>query len=298
GNIRFEEAFTPDLCRLLAASGCIAVTAGLETASDRLLDKMKKGITVDQTALVASAFKNAGILVHTYLMYGFPSETVQDTIDSLERVRQLVAAGLIQSGFWHRFTVTAHSPIGLNPAAHGLLILGPEFQGFAENDLLHRDRRSTTPEWLGEGLRRAMLNFLEQRGLHMDVRQWFDHAAPKPKVSPTWVRRVIKDPIAPGDSRAERRFVWLGGRPLWEPAGTRMRMILPGHASDQAVMLAAHQVAWLAELITRSTPRNNPGSYPRLREASLTFPRGIDEFESFLANRAWKKLRSAGLLLV
>ncbi|HEX5646220.1 MAG TPA: radical SAM protein, partial [Nitrospira sp.] len=90
GNIRFEEAFSPDLCRLLAASGCIAVTAGLETASDRLLDKMKKGITVDQTALVASAFREAGILVHAYLMYGFPSETIQETMDSLERVRQLM----------------------------------------------------------------------------------------------------------------------------------------------------------------------------------------------------------------
>ena len=130
GNIRFEEAFSPDLCCLLAASGCIAVTAGLEAASDRLLEKIKKGITVDQTALVAAAFKDAGILIHAYLMYGCPSETVQETIDSLERVRQLFAADLIQSAFWHRFTATAHSPIGLKPAAHGLRILGPEFQGF------------------------------------------------------------------------------------------------------------------------------------------------------------------------
>ena len=122
GNIRFEETFTPDLCRLLAASGCIAVTAGLEAASDRLLAKMKKGITVDQTALVAAAFRDAGILVHAYLMYAFPSETIQDTVDSLERVRQLFAAGVIQSAFWHRFTTTAHSPIGLNPKANGLRI--------------------------------------------------------------------------------------------------------------------------------------------------------------------------------
>ncbi|MDH5580245.1 MAG: radical SAM protein, partial [Betaproteobacteria bacterium] len=120
GNIRFEEAFTPDLCRLLAASGCIAVTAGLEAASDRLLNKMKKGITVDHTVLVAAAFRDAGILVHAYLMYGFPSESIQETVDSLERVRQLFAADLMQSAFWHRFTATAHSPIGLNPESNGL----------------------------------------------------------------------------------------------------------------------------------------------------------------------------------
>jgi len=297
-NIRFEETFTPDLCRLLAASGCIAVTAGLETASDRLLEKMKKGITIDQIVLVAKAFKDAGILVHAYLMYEFPSETVQDTIDSLERVRQLVAADLIQSDFWHRFTATAHSPIGLNPAAHGLRILGPEFQGFAENDLLHRDRRSTTPEWLGEGLRRSMLNFIEQRGLTIDVRHWFDHPVPEPRVSPTWVPRLLKDQDLADDSRAERRVVWLGGRPRWKPAGTGTRLILPGQSSDQAVMLADRQAEWLDDLIKQSTPQHQRGSYPRLKEAGRPFPGGVQEFESFLATRAWEKLRSVGLLLV
>jgi tRNA A37 methylthiotransferase MiaB len=139
GNIRFEEAFSRDLSRLLAASGCIAVTAGLEAASDRLLERMKKGITVDQTVLVASGFKEAGVLVHAYLMYGFPSESIQETIDSLERVRQLFAADLIQSAFWHRFTATAHSPIGLDPKSNGIRILGPVFDGFADNDLIHHD---------------------------------------------------------------------------------------------------------------------------------------------------------------
>ncbi|HSB44422.1 MAG TPA: radical SAM protein, partial [Nitrospira sp.] len=180
GNIRFEEAFSPDLCQLLAASGCIAVTAGLEAASDRILEKIKKGITVDNTALVSAAFNDAGILIHAYLMYGCPSETIQETIDSLERVRQLFAAGLMQSAFWHRFTATAHSPVGLQPARHGIRILGPAFEGFAENDLTHEDRFGQTPNWLGEGLRRSMLNFLEGRGLTLDVRQWFDCPAPKP----------------------------------------------------------------------------------------------------------------------
>jgi len=58
-----------------------------------------------------------------------------------------VEADLIQSAFWHRFTATAHSPIGLDPSAHGLRIMARRFEGFAENDLLHQDRRSKTPEW-------------------------------------------------------------------------------------------------------------------------------------------------------
>lgn len=299
GNIRFEEAFTPDLCRLLAASGCIAMTAGLEAASDRLLEKIKKGITVDHTALVAAAFKDAGILIHAYLMYGCPSETVQETVDSLERVRQLFATDLIQSAFWHRFTVTAHSPIGLNPASHGLRILGPEFQGFAENDLLHQDEQGETPEWLGEGLRRSLLNYLERRGLPLDVRQWFDHSVPRPRVSSTWVRHLLKERIATDDAQAERRFVWLGGQPVCEQAGKRTRLILPGHSCDQTITLANQQAQWLHHLIQHSTTQNNPSyPYPLLRETKATFPGTVKEFEVFLSTTSWKMVRAAGLLLV
>jgi radical SAM superfamily enzyme YgiQ (UPF0313 family) len=117
GNIRFEKSFTPELCLQLADSGCIAVSGGLEVASDRLLKLMQKGVSVEQVARVTRAFSDAGILVHAYLMYGFPTQTVQDTVDALEYVRQLFAAGCIQSGFFHRFVCTVHSPVGLHPEA-------------------------------------------------------------------------------------------------------------------------------------------------------------------------------------
>jgi hypothetical protein len=275
------------------------VTAGLEAASDRLLEKIKKGITVDQTTLVAAAFKDAGILIHAYLMYGCPSETVQETVDSLERVRQLVATDLIQSAFWHRFTATAHSPIGLKPAAHGLRILGPEFQGFAENDLLHEDQHGTTPEWLGEGLRRSMLNYLEGRGLTLDVRQWFDHSVPRPRVSSTWVHCLLKNRIVEDDPQAERRFVWLGGQPVCENVGRKTRLILPGHTSDHAITLANQQAQWLDDLIRQSSPHNHSSHpYPLFRETKRTFPGTVKEFETFLGTTSWKKVRAAGLLLV
>ncbi len=298
GNIRFETAFSPDLCRLLSASGCIAVTAGLEAASDRLLDKMKKGITVDQTALVAAGFKDAGILIHAYLMYGCPSETIQETIDSLERVRQLVAENLLQSAFWHRFTVTAHSPVGLNPDAHGLRILGPKFQGFAENDLLHHDDRGETPTWLGEGLRRSLLNYLERRGLELDVRQWFDDEVPPPQVSSTWLRRLLKKRTNDDHSDLERRLVWLGGPVACEQIGKRATLTVTGARQNHAISLPEPEARWLEQLIRDATPRHRSQTYPHMREACRQFSGSESTFNAFLATSSWKQIRDAGLVLV
>lgn len=181
GNIRFEKTFTAELCHLLAAAGCIAVSGGLEVASDRLLKLMKKGVTVGQVARVTRAFRDAGIMVHAYLMYGFPTETVQDTIDALERVRQLFAAGCLQSAYWHRFAATAHSPIGLNPEAYGITLQPPQKVTFAHNDIEFTDPVGTDHDFLGSGLRKALYNYMHGVGLDADVREWFEPRPPTPR---------------------------------------------------------------------------------------------------------------------
>jgi len=181
GNIRFEKSFTPALVELLARSGCVAVSGGLEVASDRLLALMKKGVTVDQVARVTHAFTDAGIMVHAYLMYGFPTETAQETVDALERVRQLFAEGCIQSAFWHRFAATAHSPIGQRPELYGVR-LGPEAPvTFARNEVPFIDPTGCDHARLGPGLRKAIYNFMHGVGLDQDVRTWFDEGAPAPR---------------------------------------------------------------------------------------------------------------------
>jgi hypothetical protein len=174
GNIRFEKSFTPELTSLLAQSGCVAVSGGLEVASDRLLSLMKKGVTVEQVARVTRAFTDAGILVHAYLMYGFPTETTQETIDALERVRQLFAAGCIHSAYWHRFAATAHSPIGLDPSAYGITLKPPPVITFAHNDVAFDDPVGTDHDFLGAGLRKALYNYMHGVGLDADVREWFE----------------------------------------------------------------------------------------------------------------------------
>ncbi|HCI71265.1 MAG TPA: radical SAM protein [Balneola sp.] len=173
-NIRFEKTFNFELCELMAKAGCIAVTGGLEVASDRLLGKMKKGVDIAQVTRVTNNFSENGIMVHAYLMYGFPTETQQETIDSLEVVRQLFEKNCIQSGFWHLFTTTVHSPIGKNPDEFGIKITGPEFQGFAQNDLWHEDPEGAEHTTYTQGLNRALNSYLNNEGLEKNIEEWFD----------------------------------------------------------------------------------------------------------------------------
>jgi radical SAM superfamily enzyme YgiQ (UPF0313 family) len=198
GNVRFEKAFTPELAQLLARSGCVAISGGLEVASDRLLGLMQKGVTVEQVARVTRAFTDAGIMVHAYLMYGFPTQTVQDTIDALERVRQLFAEGCVQSAFWHRFTATVHSPIGKQPKLFGIKLHRPSrtrAPRFARNDVGFDDPTGTDHDALADGLRTAVYNYMHGVGLEEDPRAWFGRKAklPKAKVAPDLIARALAD---------------------------------------------------------------------------------------------------------
>lgn len=191
GNIRFETAFTPELCRELAESGCIAVSGGLEAASDRLLKLMNKGVSVEQVAKVSKSFSDAGILVHAYLMYGFPTQTVQETVDSLEYVRQMVAEGCLQSGFFHRFACTVHSPVGRNPERYGIKLVPLPSAPFAKNDVEFLDPTDLDHALLGKGLAKALYNYMHGVGLDADVRSWFDFRVPRTTVKRDFIARVI-----------------------------------------------------------------------------------------------------------
>ena len=191
GNIRFEKSFTPELCRQLADSGCIAISGGLEVASDRLLKLMQKGVSVDQVARVTKGFSDAGILVHAYLMYGFPTQTVQDTVDALEYVRQLFDAGCIQSGFFHRFVCTVHSPVGQKPEDFGVRLKPLPPISFAKNDVGFIDPTGVDHDALGVALNKALYNYMHGIGLDQDVRSWFDMKVPRTRVPRNFIGRAL-----------------------------------------------------------------------------------------------------------
>ena len=213
-NVRFEKSFTRDLCLLLKASGCIAVSGGLEVASDRLLELIQKGITVAQVARVNKNFTEAGIMVHAYLMYGFPTQTAQETIDSLEMVRQMFKLGILQSAFWHLFTMTAHSPVGLDPEKYRVKKVTEAIGTFANNDIEHIDPTGADHETFSFGLKKSLLNYMHGIGLDDPLQKWFDPVimgfkVPKTAVSPDYIANALNE-YDTTLAKPTAKIIWLG----------------------------------------------------------------------------------------
>ena len=152
---------------------------------------MKKGVSVEQVARVTRAFSDAGILVHAYLMYGFPTQTVQDTVDALEYVRQLFAAGCIQSGFFHRFACTVHSPVGKNPEEYGVTLHAAAARRVREERrrLRRPDRRRS--RCAGRRAEEGAVQLHARHRAREDVRSWFDVEVPRTKVPREYVARAL-----------------------------------------------------------------------------------------------------------
>ncbi|MFC4688233.1 B12-binding domain-containing radical SAM protein [Epilithonimonas pallida] len=189
-NIRFEKSFTQDLCFLLKISGCIAVSGGLEVASDRLLKLIDKGVSVEQVAKVTRNFTEAGIMVHAYLMYGYPTQTVQETVDSLEMVRQLFEMGILQSGFWHQFAMTAHSPVGINPEEFGVTPIKQEIK-FANNDIDFTDKTGIDHSQFSFGLKKSLFNYMHGINFEIPLQDWFDFKIPKTTIHPDYIHDCL-----------------------------------------------------------------------------------------------------------
>ena len=307
-NIRFEKSFTRDLCLLLKASGCIGVSGGLEVASDRLLQLIQKGITVAQVARVNKHFTEAGIMVHAYLMYGFPTQTAQETIDSLEMVRQMFAAGILQSAFWHLFTMTAHSPVGIAPEKYKVQKLTESIGSFANNDIEHADPTGADHERFSYGLKKSLLNYMHGACLDLPLYKWFDAEntgmkVPKTTVPPDYIVKALEEEELP-IHKLNNKIVWLGHMPVAETItkskkGNSWEMLsLTFQAKKETLNIktGVTQGQWLMSLLAKLAGNDKPFT---LQDAKGDYEAaGLDDFELFWDNKPVNTLYKAGLLLL
>ena len=304
-NIRFEHAFTEDLCRLLAASGCIAVTGGLEAASDRLLKLMNKGVTIRQAALACCNFTEAGIMVHAYLMYGFPTQTAQETMDALEIVRQFFHEGLIQSAFWHQFTATVHSDVGRHPKKYRCRLIDQPVGRFANNDLVHEDRIGCDPHAFAHGLNKALYNYMHGIGTDLPVKSWFDFKVPALSVKRNYVKQAINEaPLFDGE-KLRSAILWMDNQPRsmqCAPAKKGMRtgkstVVFYTKTESFTLATSAETGEWLNSIFNKFSVQNP--ELMLLEELKQKYEKQLSSsFKSFLRSREWKTLREKGLLLI
>lgn len=304
-NIRFEKSFTQDLCILLAASGCIAVSGGLEVASDRLLKLMDKGVTVSQVAKVADNLTNAGIMVHAYLMYGFPTQTAQETIDSLENVRQLFEAAVIQSGFWHQFAMTAHSPIGKNPAQYKVKPLLTTIGKFANNDIPHEDPTGCNHGMFSSGLKAALFNYMHGLCFEFPLQKWFDFKVPATKVDKEFIRQALSD-VSETHSKPSHQLIWLGALPQLEIRHKKNKgqvlvdAMITVHTLQEVVQIQCNYewAEWLLTIIENAQVSVNHTSL-FFADMQASFVANFEtDFSLFVNHPVFHKIRKAGLLLV
>jgi hypothetical protein len=121
-------------------------------------------------------------MVHTYLMYGFPTETLQESVDALETVRRMFDEGIVQSAFWHRYAMTCHSPSGLHSEAYSAHRVTLEPNPFCNNEVDWEPQFDYDIEAVGSALRLATYNYMNGLGLDQPVRSWFPIRVPKPSI--------------------------------------------------------------------------------------------------------------------
>jgi len=294
-NIRFEKSFSIDLCRLLKASGCIAVSGGLEVASDRLLALIEKGVTVEQVARVTADFTESGILVHAYLMYGYPTQTIQETVDSLEMVRQLFEADIIQSGFWHRFALTTHSPIAMNPEKYNIEITTTEKGSFANNDLEYIDKTGCDHSQFSEGLKKSLFNYMHGIGFEIPLQDWFEKKIPKPKIDKDFIDDSINQ-MRLLDPKDHQRVIWLGDVPQTVPVKKKTEFKVKGYKGEPLLMNAEYADWFMSQIENISIKNEKVVTY---KEWADTFRERFEHpFAMFYMSGDAERLMEVGLVVV
>jgi hypothetical protein len=298
-NIRFEKSFTKDLCILLKASGCIAISGGLEVASDRLLALIDKGVTVEQVARVTRNFTKCGIMVHSYLMYGYPTQTEQETIDSLEMVRQLFQAEVIQSGFWHQFALTAHSPVGLNPDAYNIT---PHLEPitFANNDVQFTDSTGIEHEKFGFGLKKSLYNYMHGICFDTPLAEWFNPITmgfklPETTIAPDFIAHCLeseKEKLP----RSTDKLIWIGITPVVAREEDFIALTLHSKKASETLELDTALGEWLVSWL--SEMHYSAKKVTTFKQLKDSFEKEYDDIDALWFSEEMDVMREFGLLVL
>jgi hypothetical protein len=223
-------------------------------------------------------------------------------------VRQLFESGVIQSGFWHQFAMTAHSPVGLHPADFGVVHTGPAFGGFAENDFYHTDPTGADHDLFSEGLKNSLFNYMQGVGFDIQLQAWFDFPVPVTTVSAAYISDCLaleSNPVL----RPTDKVCWIGGDPVeMVLVGVRgpkkkkeseafAELVFSDKTGSYTILMKERQASWFVGFLEELDEKEaGKMTFYQLKESYVT--QINDDFVHFESSGAWEMLRIKGLLFV
>ena len=279
--MRFEKSFTKDLAAFLSYCGLGGVSAGIESATGTGLESINKGTDITSIAHACCAFKEAGILVHAYMIYGFWNDTAQSIIDSMETLRQFFQAGLLDSAFWHKFVLTRNSTVYSQWEKDGNLDLvsgADSSSAFARNNLHFKGEEKFNK--FGLPLDTALNAWMHGDRLAQPVQKYFDFQVPAPTVSKNYINKLIEEyeqknkiHASTLSEKTAQNLWWLGGRPVLCNSEYRWLYLMEeqtapaGAFPDLGLLLALRPEASEAERSSAlSTIISTPSVLPNLKK--------------------------------
>ncbi|HPS44435.1 MAG TPA: radical SAM protein [Treponemataceae bacterium] len=305
GNIRFERSFSRDLAEFLSAGGLVGVSGGIEIASAEGFKSVDKGIDLENLVACCAAFKESGVLVHSYLIYGYWDEGPQGIVDAMETMRQLFSAGLVDSAFWHKFVLTRHSRV------YGEYLAGKHRSGralepvdergdFADNDLRFSGEADSAR--YGAPLDAALQAWMAGDGLDSPVRSWFPFPMPAPTVAKGLVDGYVAAYERKRDNERNRpcdpssRYWWVASLPVAVGSSGDSATLVWWHLGEE-IRLELDR-ALLADFF-KGIGFGDEADSCRSGDSASAFPIEADARALSLLPRAiFKRLRAHGLVKI
>lgn len=291
GNIRFEKTFTRDLADLLSYGGLTAVSAGIEIATGSGLSTINKGTEIEHIIAACCAFKEAGILIHSYMIFGFWNQTPQDLINSMETLRQMFQEGLLDSAFWHKFTLTKHSTVykeweqGKHP---DLKPIPQSPTQFAQNNISFEGEEKS--QKYSDSLNAALNQWMHGQNLQKKVETYFQFKMPQPTIAKNFVQSQIQNYEEKRNKAfttiptPTQEYVWLGGLPLILKSQNQAQLSWNYQGEQLYADIQKSQAPKIKELLTQISPEFYAKANPTFTAENLISTLGKELFFQLRGN--------------
>jgi hypothetical protein len=199
--------------------------------------------------------------------------------------------------------MTAHSPVGLDPAKYKVKKVSEEVGTFANNDIQHTDPTGANHEIFGYGLKKALLNYMHGACFEMPLQKWFDFKIPKTTIAPNYILNAISVPEI--NTSHHYKAIWTGVMPTYNivkrsKKGTtweEMNLHFQTNTAQFNISLEPTVGKWLMELLPLLSIEKGSGlTYTQIKESYTSA--GLEGFELCWDNKPITGLFKAGLLLI